>query len=131
MKVAGEILIRVAALLAVSVACYLIGFSEYPSLGGVALNIVIGISVLAASRGEVFAPLPSRHLFAGVFLGVAFVAFALWGASSGYTQASNEWFKNSVIRPWLAGIFWLAYACALMFSYRQHLVGGKSAAKRA
>ena len=130
MKAAGEILIRAGALLAVTFACYLVGFSDYLGMGVVALNIVLGISTLASSRADVFAPLPRLHSIAAVCVGLAFVAFAIWGAYSGYNQASNEWFKHSAIRPWFASIFWFAYACALLFSYRQRLLGSASAAMR-
>ena len=123
MKVAGEILVRVGALLAVTVACYLIGFSDYVGVGSVALNIVLCISTLVSSRTDVFVPMSRLQSFATICFGFAFIAFAIWAASSGFNQTSNEWFKHSATRPWLAGIVWFAYAFALLFSYRQHLVG--------
>jgi MFS family permease len=117
MKAFQRTLLIAAWVAVVTIACLAFAFGPYSSIAG-ALLAVCG---LALQRKEELTKKQSPKGALPMLLCAAIViGIMIWGAFSGTTTASNEWFRHSPYRPLIALGTWLLflYGAYLVFRAR-------------
>ena len=93
----------------VSLACLAQACNVFPSVCSVVLSMAW---IPLAPTGHFTKPLPKGETWKAIGVVAVAVGLLMFGAFSGATKASNQWFQSTALRPYIGLALWIGYMFA-------------------